>query len=157
MSILLGLYLVFKGKHRSREVIGLAFGYSTFIIILAYLYNNTSLADASYLIAFLAGFMVGYYAYMNLADLFVATLGALVGCLIALILISIFSITNDLVVYLLILVGIFIGFTGHFITQEVELIMSVIVGAYLVTEGLSAFLGGLPSLVTGIQDMIAGS
>jgi len=116
----------------------------------------SSLGNNSYFPAIVVGLLVGYYAFHHLANFFVATLGALVGCLVALILISVLRIDNDLIVYLLIFGGIFIGFTGHFMTGHIELIMGVVSGSYLIVEGLTTFLGGLPSFMTGIQDLIHG-
>lgn len=157
VNIVLGLYLCFLGGRRAKETIAIALGYGVFIITLAYTYNNTSLGDISYLIAIALGALMAYYAYYNLANLFVATLGALVGFLIALIIISILRIYNDIVVYLLIGVGIFIGFTGHFMTSKIELFMCILSGAYLIVQGVTGFLGGMPSFLTGIQDLLGGS
>mmetsp|Transcript_947 Transcript_947/g.578 ORF Transcript_947/g.578 Transcript_947/m.578 type:complete len:309 (-) Transcript_947:40-966(-) len=156
VAIILGLFLTFKGRYRSNEIIGLAFGYCAFILTLAYLYNNSSLEEISYIIAIIVGLLVGYFSFHNLADLFIAALGALVGCILALIIISIFRIDNDLIVYLLIFAGIFIGFTGHFMTSHVELILCVLTGAYLIVEGITTFLGGVPSFLTGIQCLLHG-
>lgn len=85
-----------------------------------------------------------------------ATLGALVGCILALIIISLFAVDNDLIVYALIAGGIFIGFTGHFLDDHIELWMSAICGAYLIIEGLTTFLGGLPSFAAGLHDLLRG-
>jgi len=156
VAIVLGLLLCFKGRFRANEIIGIAFGYLTFILILAYLYNNTDLGDVAYVPAVIAGLLVGYLAFKNLADLFVATIGALVGCILALVIISVLRIDNDLIVYLLIGVGIFIGFTGHFMTSQIELLMCILTGAYLIVEGVTTFLGGLPSFMTGIQTLLRG-
>jgi len=157
VAIVLGLYLLFKGRRRPEHIIGISFGYTVFIITLAYCWNMTNLGNNSYFPAILLGAGVGYYAFQHLGHLFVATLGAIVGLLLALIIISIFAITNDIVVYALILGGILVGFTGHFMDAEVELWMTCVVGAYLIVEGLTTFLGGLPSFMTGIQNLINGS
>jgi len=156
VALILGLFLTFKGRHWSNEIIGLAFGYTTFILILAYIYNNTDLGDKAYIPAVICGCIVGYLAYQNLADLFVATIGALVGCILALVIVSLFNIQNDIFVYLLIGVGIFIGFTGHFMTNTIELLLCVLTGAYLIVEALTTFLGGLPSYMTAIQLLLRG-
>ena len=92
VAIIIGLFLVFKGRHRANEIIGLAFGYATFIMLLAYFMNNTDLGMFSYLIAGIAGLVIGYIAFNHLSDFFIAALGALAGAIIALILISIFNI-----------------------------------------------------------------
>lgn len=157
VCIILGLYLAFRGRYRSHEIIGLAFGYSVFIITLAYCWNQTNLGNNSYLPALLFGFLVGYHSYWHLSHLFVATLGALVGCILALIIISIFNVDNDLIVYALIAGGIFIGFTGHFLNDHIELWMSAVCGSYLIIEGLTTFLGGLPSFAAGIKDLLGGT
>jgi hypothetical protein len=103
------------------------------------------------------GLLVGYHAYWNLGHLFVATLGALVGCILALIIVSLFRVDNDFVVYALIAGGIFIGFTGHFLDDHIELWLSAICGSYLIVEGLTTFLGGLPSFAAGVQDLLSGA
>lgn len=157
VAIILGLYLAFKGRDRSNEIIGIAFGYSAFILTLAYCWNLTSMGSNSYIPAFLIGVIVGYHSFYNFAHLFVATLGALVGCIMSLIIISLFNVNNDLIVYALIAGGIFIGFTGHFLNDHIELWMSAFCGAYLIVEGLTTFLGGLPSFAAGIQDLLRGS
>ena len=69
------------------------------------------LANISYVPAILAGLLAGYYAYHRLFHYFVFANGALIGCFIALIVISIFAIDDDLVVYVLLLVGIVVGST----------------------------------------------
>lgn len=150
VGIVLGLYLLFKGSKRAEEIIGIAFGYSVFIIVLAYCFNMTNLGNNSYIIAVVAGLLMAHYAYHHLSHLFIATLGAIVGCILALIIISLFRIDNDLFVYLLIGGGIFLGFSGHFVSYEIERWLGVCTGAYLIVEGLTTFLGGLPSFLTGI-------
>jgi hypothetical protein len=157
VCIILGLYLCFKGERRRKEIIGVALGYSAFIISLAYFWNMTNMGSNSYIPAFLLGAICGYYGYQHLSHLFVAVLGALIGAIFALIIVSILAIDNDLVVYLLIIGGTFIGFTGHFLDNHIEEWMCYISGAYLIVEGLTTFLGGLPSFITGIQSLIHGS
>ena len=118
--------------------------------MLAYLMNNTNMGNLSYIPAILVGLIVGYIAFTKLSEFFIAALGAMAGMIIALVIISILNIQNDLIVYLLIIGGFVIGFFMHFMTSTIELFICILTGAYLVVEGITTFLGGLPSLLFGI-------
>ena len=131
-------------------------GYGTFIIIFAYCLNLFNLGNLSYVPAIIFGAAFGYHAYKHLGHVFIAALGALIGCIVGLAIIAIFNITNDFVVYGILIAGIIIGATQHFMDDKVELFLSCFVGAYLVVEGLTSFLGGLPSFIYGIRLTIHG-
>jgi hypothetical protein len=128
--VIVGIALALYGSRLSTILVEAFLGYSAFITSLAYFYEESRLSSGyAIIISLLIGTATSYAAYKWISKSFVASLGIAIGVTVGVFVIALFDISNDFIVYPVLIFGGICGAASFFRADEFFVHSTAFVGS----------------------------
>jgi Domain of unknown function (DUF4203) len=129
---IVGLVLALYGSKLSTILVEAFVGYATFLVSMAYLYEETKLATGSVLlISLIFGALSSLCAHKWINKTFIASLGLIIGITLSIFVIALCDLNNDYIVYPLIIFGAICGAASFFKADEFFVYCTSLVGSLI--------------------------
>jgi hypothetical protein len=130
--VIVGLALAVYGSKLSTVLVEAFVGYSSFLVTLAYSYENLRLSNGyAIMLSLTIGALASLIAHKWISKSFIAALGIAIGVTFALFAVVLFNVSSDFVVYPVLIFGGICGAASFFKADEFFVYCTAFVGSLI--------------------------